>query len=125
MSAAGESLDPPDWEKRKPELIRLARNRGTRNTAWSPSIPCDWAPQSVWDPRFDMFFTDEGAWNYIVDLLESGHVFTEVKMHKPPDTIAYETCAHLSTNGGEIYIKVQVLRGRIFGRSFHNSTKTR
>lgn len=112
-----------EWEDIRRELLRLAKHRGCRSTNFSPSIPCDWAPQSVMDPRFGMYFTSEGAWSYIIDLLESGHEFTEVPMWKPPDTVAYETTVDCGQNLPALYIKVQIYRGKIFGRSFHNCVK--
>jgi hypothetical protein len=69
-----------------------------------------------------MFFTDEGAWSYILEMLET-QVFIPKRMDKPPDTIGYELKAILEANRPLLYIKVQILDGRILGRSFHNSTR--
>ena len=111
------------WVETCDQLLKLANRRQCRLTDWSPSIPCDWAPQTVWDPRFEMLFTSEGAWSFIIELLESGHVFTPVQMKKPPDTIAYETTVNSGPNRPALYIKVQIYRGKILGRSFHYSVK--
>jgi hypothetical protein len=75
------------------------------------------------DPRFDMYFTSEGAWSYIVELLESGRQFNAVQMKMPPDTIAYETVVDCGPKLPALYIKVQIYKGKILGRSFHNSIK--
>lgn len=113
----------PEWDGIRQELIRLAKRRECRRTDFSAAIPCEWSPQSVWDPRFGMFFTEPGAWAYIIELLESGCEFTPKTMEKPPDTIAYEFALKLAPNLPELYIKVQSFKGKILGRSFHNSTK--
>lgn len=113
----------PDWDSDREELLRLARRRDCRFTEFSPSIPCDWAPLTVWDPRFEMFFSDQSAWLLIVELLESGRAFTPKAMKKPAGTVAYETTTSLAPNLPELYIKVQIHKGRILGRSFHNVTK--
>jgi hypothetical protein len=70
-----------------------------------------------------MNFTSEGAWSFIIDLLESGLEFTPVAMTKPPDTIAYETIIDRGSGLPGLYIKVQIYKGKIHGRSFHNSVK--
>lgn len=112
-----------DWDSVRQELIRLAKRKQCRRTVWSPGIPCDWAPQTVWDPRFEMFFTDAGAWAYIIELLESGTEFAAVQLRRPPDTIGYEVALKLAPNLPEVYIKIQIFQARIWGRSFHNSTR--
>jgi hypothetical protein len=111
------------WEQVRGDLLRLAKSRTCRSTAFTPKVPCDWSPQSVWDTRFGMLFTSEGAWNYIIELLESGHQFTSKAMKTPPNTIAYETVIDRGSNLPPLYIKLQILGGRILGRSFHNSVK--
>jgi hypothetical protein len=70
-----------------------------------------------------MYFTSEGAWSYIIELLESGHEFTPVAMTRPPDTIAYETQIDFGPNRPALYIKLQIFREKVLGRSFHNSVK--
>jgi hypothetical protein len=112
-----------DWDSVRQELIRLAMKKQCRRTDWSSAIPCDWAPQTVWDPRFGMFFTDAGAWAYIIDLLESGREFTAAKLKRPPETVGYEIVLRLALNLPELYIKIQIFQEKIWGRSFHNSTK--
>jgi hypothetical protein len=111
------------WEEVRCELLRLAKRRNCRSTEFTPATPCDWAPQSVLDPRFEMYFTPEGAWSYIIELLESGLEFTPVPMTRPPDTIAYETLIDCGPNRPALYIKLQIYKGRVLGRSFHNSVK--
>jgi hypothetical protein len=118
-----ECLLTAGWDQVREELLRLARHRGCRSTVWSRSIPCDWSPQTVWDPRLEMYFTSEGAWSLIIELLESGRQFTAKPMSEPPDTIAYEIVLRLAPSVPELYIKVQVYKGKVLGRSFHNSTR--
>lgn len=112
-----------DWDQVCSDLLRLAKRRDCRSTHFSPAIPCDWAPESVVDTRYDMYFTSLGAWSYIIDLLESGHRFTPKPMDKPPNTVAYETVIDCGPNLPPLYIKLQILGGKILGRSFHNSVK--
>jgi hypothetical protein len=113
-----------DWEVVRRECIQLAKSRHCRRTDWSPQVPCEWKPQTVWNPSTEMFFTDAGAWDYIIELLESGLQFSEVQnMRKPPGTVGYEVVTKLAPNLPDLYIKIQVYKGRIWGRSFHNSTR--
>ena len=112
-----------EWDLICRELLLLAKRRDCRRTDFSPTIPCDWAPQSVFDPQFEMTFTSEGAWSFIVDLLESGYEFNQVTMTKPPDTVAYEAIIDRGPNLPALYIKVQRYKGKILGRSFHNSVR--
>ena len=113
----------PDWDCVCRELLLLASRKDCRQTDWSASIPCDWAPSTVWDPRFDREFTEQGAWLYVIELLESGHEFTPKTMRQPPNTIAYETIIELRPSLPKLYIKLQIHKGKILGRSFHNVTK--
>jgi hypothetical protein len=48
--------------------------------------------------------------------------FQEVRLRKPPGQIAFETVLTLPSND-RVYIKVQLFRGKAYGRSFHISTK--
>ena len=116
-------MTTPDWDKDRVELLRLAHRRECRLFAWTPTIPCDWVPQTVWDPRYDMYFSDQSAWLFIIELLESGRVFTRVPMKTPPNTIGYEIIESLASNLPQLYIKIQAYKGKILGRSFHNVTK--
>jgi hypothetical protein len=102
-------------------MARLARCRDQRINVWSQNAPCDWNPTQVINPETEMPFTDSSAWNFIADLLEAGHEFTEVILAKPPGEIAYETELTLRHNLPPLYIKIQY-KGKIWGRSFHNST---
>jgi len=77
----------------------------------------------VWDPRYEMYFSDQSAWSFIIELLEADRAFTPVPMNTPPATIGYELIESLASNLPQLYIKVQAYRGMILGRSFHNVTK--
>ena len=112
-----------EWDEICRELLQLAKRQNCRSTHFSPSIPCDWAPESVMDPRFAMYFTPKGAWSNIIELLESGHRFKAVPMKKPPNTIAYETVIDCGPKLPALYIKVQIYKGMILGRSFHSCVK--
>jgi hypothetical protein len=68
-----------------------------------------------------MPFTDVGAWHFIADLLERGEPLEEVVLHHPPGAQAYVMRLDLGAALPRLYIKVQLSRGKIIGRSFHYS----
>jgi hypothetical protein len=86
-------------------------------------MPCDWAPTQV-ETKLGLFFSDAGAWEFIAELLESGHPFKEVTLRVPRGDLAYETTVRLRVDLPVIYIKVQFKAGRIWGRSFHNALRS-
>jgi hypothetical protein len=85
-------------------------------------MPCDWQPLTVVNPDSDLPFTEERAWHYIAELAESGHAIQQIVMKQPPGDRGYVMVVSLHSNSPDLYIKVQVKGGRIFGRSFHLST---
>jgi hypothetical protein len=70
-----------------------------------------------------MPFTDREAWNFIADLLEGNHPWEEVTLEKPHGLKAYATNVALPGSVAMLYIKIHLLRNRIYGRSFHLSVK--
>lgn len=126
MSVGGgakPSLSPEEWASASKEIVRLAQHKSTRNTHWTPEIPCEWNPTQVENPNTGMPFSDAGAWMFVVELIESGHAFSKkVLRDKPPGAIAWETKIPLSANRPKLYLKVQLWRGKVLGRSFHYST---
>ncbi len=111
----------PDLHAVREELIRLCRHRKTRRVVFTEEAPSDWQPASVAHPEFGGYFTDQGAWEYVADLLETGHVIKEVTLSKPPGELAYEMNVNLGSHHPNLYIKIQIKSGFVFGRSFHYS----
>jgi hypothetical protein len=78
---------------------------------------------TVTNPETDLPFTEPGAWRYVAELAESGHPIQRIVMKQPAGEIGYVLIAPLDANSPDLYIKVQLKRGKIFGRSFHLSTQ--
>lgn len=109
-------------EERK-ELARLARNKATRTTAFTRDRPTEWRPQQVQNTSetasFIPYFTDEGAWNLIADLLENGYPVKVKILDLPPGAKAFEMHVESGSSLPRIYIKIQPGHGSVIGRSFH------
>lgn len=116
-----------DIEEIREEIAKLARRKNAHIVPRSPEMPCDWNPTSVYNPEVGMYFTDNSAWNYIADLAESGHPITEITLNQPDGEKGYVMVVKLEADAPglyiDLYIKVQLKGGKIFGRSFHYSTK--
>ena len=104
------------------QLIALARSRRTRSSQFSPSRPTHWAPYEVRRPDSGEAFTADGAWNFIVELLEGGCDIEEIVLAQPPGRRAYVILVD-GWAGDKIYIKLQLGGGVIIGRSFHMSKR--
>ena len=113
---------PGDLESIRRELAVLARRKKARVVTWSPEMPSDWRPYQIRNPSSGLPFTEEGAWHFIAELLESGHPIEEVILHKPPGKRAYEMHVELGPALPKLYIKLQLGSGKVIGRSFHYST---
>ena len=79
---AGRSL-----EGIRRELAVLCRRSWSRALGW----PRDWRPGSVVNPRDEdqQVFTEPGAWEFIAELLESGHPIEEIELEHPAGKRAY------------------------------------
>lgn len=86
-------------------------------------MPCDWRPTEITNPLSGICFTDITAWGRIAELAEMGHPIEEMQLEQPKGEIGYVISVRLDEKQPALYIKVQLKRGRIFGRSFHYSTK--
>lgn len=53
----------------------------------------------------------------------SGHPIDEIRIEQPKGETGYVLNVKLDDKSPDLYIKVQLKRGKIFGRSFHYSTK--
>lgn len=106
------------------EIARLGRHSKHRLNDFSESAPCRWQPYTVENPETGLPFSDASAWEFICDLLEAcPEQFVETELEKPIGQIGYVTLVTLSPTSVLLYIKVQLLKGKARGRSFHISTK--
>lgn len=112
-----------DFAEVRKQIALLARRKEARIVPRSAQMPCRWEPTSVINLNSELPFTDVGVWHYIADLAESGHPIEEITLNQPKGEKAYVMIVDLGETAARLYIKVQLKRGRIFGRSFHYSTK--
>jgi len=107
---------PHDAQGIRHELWVLARRRSARVLGW----PRDWKPTQVVDPRTGKPFTPVGAWEFVVELLESG-IEIETKVLDPPEEGKLAYVIHAPLGRRNLYVKLQLGSGSIIGRSFHYS----
>jgi hypothetical protein len=107
------------------ELARLAGSKRTRRAEWSSEAPAVWWPNRVLHPCSGTYFTDAGAWEFIVELIEAGHPITQVTLSHPPGKVGYVLIVRNNKGDRDIYIKLQLGSGCIYGRSFHLSRHPR
>ena len=106
------------------DLARLCRSRKTRTAEFSSSRPTQWQPWKTIHPQTKEIFTEDGAWQFVADLLDAGEPLKEVLLEKPPGKKGY--VMEISVEGRRpIYIKLQLGSGQVFGRSFHHSVGNR
>lgn len=74
------------------------------------------------DPRpkrlFDEF-TRDSCWEFILEKLVEGHEIEEVELDKPPGSKGYVMKIDIGANQPLLYVKLQVGRDKVIGRSFH------
>lgn len=99
------------------QLLQLSKRRRAWDVGFTRERPKDWSPKSVVDPSFNQPFTDQGAKDYVAELLENGHHIEEITLDTPPGKKGY--VMKVETDGGNIYIKLELGSGKIIGRSFH------
>ncbi len=112
-----------DFAEERKQIALLARRKESRIVPRSPDMPCDWRPTTVTNPAANIPFTDISAWHYIADLVESGHPIETITLDKPPGETGFVMLVEMEAESPRLYIKLQLKRGRIFGRSFHYSTE--
>ena len=79
----------------------------------------------VANPLSGICFTDITAWGRIAELAETGYPIEEMQLEQPKGETGYVISVKLDEKQPELYIKVQLKRGKIFGRSFHYSYSTK
>ena len=110
-------------EARRRELVVLARRPRARTSAFSRERPSDWRPNEVQNPNgiLDSHFTDSTAWELIAERLEAGEEVEVIELRTPPGTSGYVMRIQLGSDLPELYVKLQLGAGKVFGRSFHYS----
>ena len=108
---------PSDPVAIRHQLITLARRKAARRYDW----PHRWHANAVLNPETGQPFGDVGAWEFIADRLEAGHLFEEAIQDDPPGVMAY--VMHVQLAEAVLYIKLRLGAGFILGRSFHYSEK--
>jgi hypothetical protein len=86
-------------------------------------FPRDWNPSRVRNPdATGDYFTESGAWEFIADKLEAGHIFEEISLDNPSGAPAIVMKIHLTMEDPLLYVKIQIGdRNKPIGRSFHYS----
>lgn len=73
-------------------------------------------------PRNRTYFSDDGAWSFIVECLEDRTLEVwEVELLHPPGKVAWYFEVPGCPPVGSIYVKLQLLGDQVRGRSFHES----
>ena len=72
-----------------------------------------------------MPFTPAGAWEFIMELLKDGHPIEAIELDFPPGCTGYVLKVPETAKQAEIYIKLELGPGGVWGRSFHYSEKDR
>ncbi len=110
-------------DERRSELVRLASAPHLRRNQFTPVRPTKWQPDKVPGPSGSIadYYTSDQAWELIIDHLKMGHAVREIVLRKPPGKTAYEMLIRVNPQSPEIYVKVEIHRGFIVGRSFHLS----
>ena len=113
-----EKCLPTDAERRM--LAGRCRSRRTRTSDFTPQAPTEWQPATLRNPlRPREYFTDDGAWSYIADSIESGCAIEIVVLALPPGkrgfVLKLKACPPIEA----IYVKLQLGAKVVIGRSFH------
>ncbi len=107
------------------EAAILARRKRARSSDFTLDAPCDWRPETVTNPEDQNPFTPDGAWNFIADRLEDESQIVEcVVLRKPAGKKGYEMLIP-QQGQRDICVKFALGAGKILGRSFHYSTRSR
>lgn len=105
-------------------LIRLARRSRTRIVGRPPEHPNHWEPEKVCNPEaLDLPFNDNSAWHLIADRLEQGEPVETIVLDQPEGATGYEMKFELRAGTTPLYIKLELARNKVIGRSFHISDR--
>ncbi|MCY3625165.1 MAG: hypothetical protein OXH71_00180 [Candidatus Dadabacteria bacterium] len=100
---------------------------GKFTDAWSKQQPVDWNPGKIMDPYSDigLEFTHRSCWDFIGRLLRDKHPIEVTTLEKPPGEKGYEMVFETEPGYSDIYIKLQIGRDKLIGRSFHYSYRSK
>ena len=110
-------------EATRRQLVILARRVNTRTSEFSRDRPTDWRPNEVRNPDgvLDTHFTPSTAWELIATRLENGEEVEVIELNQPRGAKGYVMLIDLGSDVPDLYVKLQLGAGKIFGRSFHYS----
>jgi hypothetical protein len=108
------------------QLVVLVR-RGARTSEFTTVRPTDWRPEQVPNPEGLLlpYFDDRSAWELVAARLESGHEVETVTLEDPPGKTGYVMKIELNPRRPLLYVKLELGRGEVIGRSFHESERKR
>ena len=100
---------------------------GKITSGWSKERPVDWNPGSVTnpDPDVNMPFTHRTCWDFVGRLLQNGHPIEIITLEKPQGEKGYVMVFETESGSSDIYIKLQIGKGQLIGRSFHYSYQSK
>ena len=112
-------------EATRHHLVILARRNSARRTEFSRGRPTEWRPEQVRNPNGLLYpyFSDDEAWELIASRIEEGHPLETVRLDRPAGRTGYVMKIDIEQGQPQIYIKLELGSGKIFGRSFHYSER--
>ncbi len=93
-----------------------------KSAKFTRDVPIDWKLNSVKDPHPNRFFdefTRDNCWKFILEKTVEGHEIEEVEFDQPPGSKSYVMEIHIGANEPLLYVKLQVGRDKVIGRSFY------
>lgn len=108
-------------EQDRNELVRRALGgRRARTSAFVSTAPTKWHPTSLRHPESGEPFTEDNCWTFIAHAIAAGAEVEEMVLRRPLGKRGF--VLKLEGHGGVIiYVKLQLLADKVFGRSFHES----
>jgi hypothetical protein len=105
-----------DYEDIRKTLVKLISEE-KYYVSIDPERPCKWWHGKVIDPRSGLFFTHLGSWDFILELLKNKHQIETIILKYPPGETGY--VLKYGSNPQKIYIKLELGKNAVIGRSFH------
>lgn len=105
------------------QLVKLTRRSATRKREFTSRRPTDWRPKEVLSPDGSLlpWFDEKSAWELIASSLENGQEVETVALRQPPGKTGYVMKIQLDPRRPLLYVKLELVSGKVFGRSFHES----
>jgi hypothetical protein len=102
-------------------MANLARQPRNREVPFHKCMHSHFAPGVVRNPETDMPFSESSAWEFMANLLESDHPFTEMTLDEPRGLTALTTLVEIGEGlqKQKVYIKIHPFKGKVCCRSFH------